>query len=157
MPFTPFHLGPGIAIKAAAPRHVSLGMFAGAQVAMDLEPAIGMLSGAATLHGITHTLPGALVVALACLPFKRLAEWVFSVSISWQQAITGTLLGTYTHVLLDSLVHHDIRPLWPLSDANPLQNLLSWHETEVLCGVLALAAIRWLPEGWRRLRAMPWR
>ncbi|MCX9158312.1 hypothetical protein OPU71_19480 [Niveibacterium sp. 24ML] len=157
MPFTVFHLGPGIALKAAAPRRLSLAMFAGAQVLMDIEPGIGMLRGAATLHGYSHTLAGALAIALLCLPFKRLAEWVFRVRISWRQAAVGALLGTFTHILLDALVHDDIRPFWPLSDANPLRGLLGWHETELLCLLLALAALRWAPHAWARLRAMPWR
>jgi membrane-bound metal-dependent hydrolase YbcI (DUF457 family) len=157
MPFTLFHIGPGVTAKTILGTRVSLSMFAGAQIAMDLEPGMGMLRNAATLHGLSHTLAGAFVVGVACLPFKGLAERVFKVSISWRVALVGTFIGTYTHILFDALVHEDIQPLWPLSDANPLRGLLGWHETEALCLMLALPALRWLPEGWRRLRAMPWR
>ena len=43
MPFTPIHLGPGLAFKAIGGRHFSLMVFGGAQVLMDLEPLIGIL------------------------------------------------------------------------------------------------------------------
>jgi membrane-bound metal-dependent hydrolase YbcI (DUF457 family) len=156
MPFTLFHLGPGIALKSLAGKRFSLAMFAGAQVAMDIEPGLAMLRGAATLHGYSHTLPGALAIALACLPFKPLAERLFGVAISLRSALAGVLLGCFSHLLLDALVHSDIRPLWPFSDRDPLQGLMSWGAVELLCVALALPALRWAPQGWRRLRAMRW-
>ena len=51
MPFTPFHMGAGLALKAMAGRHFSVLTFGMAQVAMDIEPLVGMLRGAAVLHG----------------------------------------------------------------------------------------------------------
>ena len=51
MPFTPFHMGAGLALKAMAGRHFSVLTFGMAQAAMDLEPLVGMLRGAAVLHG----------------------------------------------------------------------------------------------------------
>lgn len=58
MPFTPFHMGAGLALKAVAGRHFSVLTFGIAQVAMDIEPLVGMLRGAAVLHGPTHTYFG---------------------------------------------------------------------------------------------------
>lgn len=156
MPFTPFHLGPGIALKRLAGQHLSLSTFAGAQVLIDLEPGIGMLRGASVLHGYSHTLAGALLIALACVPLRGLAEKALKLAISARQALLGGLAGTLTHLLLDGMVHSDIRPWWPLSDANPMQDLLSWEHTEALCLLLALPALTWLPQAWRRLRATPW-
>ena len=43
MPFTPFHMGAGLALKAVAGRHFSVLTFGIAQVAMDIEPLVGML------------------------------------------------------------------------------------------------------------------
>lgn len=51
MPFTPFHWGFGAAAKAVLDRRMSLTSFALAQVAMDIEPGIGLLPGSAELHG----------------------------------------------------------------------------------------------------------
>ena len=156
MPFTLFHLGPGIALKSLAGKRFSLAMFAGSQVAMDIEPGLAMIRGAATLHGYSHTLSGALAIALSCLPFKPVAEKLFGVTISWRSALAGTLAGAFSHLLLDALVHSDIRPLWPFSDLDPLRGLMSWEAVELLCLAFALAALRWAPQGWRRLRAVRW-
>jgi hypothetical protein len=38
MPFTPLHMGPGLAIKALAGHRFSILTFGIAQVAMDVEP-----------------------------------------------------------------------------------------------------------------------
>ena len=62
MPFTPIHLGPGLAFKALGGRHFSFMVFGGAQVLMDLEPLIGILQDRDVLHGVTHTWLGALVI-----------------------------------------------------------------------------------------------
>ena len=62
MPFTPIHLGPGLAFKAMGGRHFSFMVFGGAQVLMDLEPLIGILRDRDVLHGVTHTWLGALVI-----------------------------------------------------------------------------------------------
>lgn len=67
MPFTPFHMGPGLAVKALGGRHFSVLVFGIAQVAMDIEPGIGMLRGADVLHGWTHSYAGATVIGLLVL------------------------------------------------------------------------------------------
>ncbi len=62
MPFTPFHMGPGLLVKAVAGRHFSILTFGIAQVAMDIEPLMGLMRGATVLHGPTHTYPAACVI-----------------------------------------------------------------------------------------------
>lgn len=64
MPFTPFHLGPGLAIKALGGHRISLLVFAGTQVLMDIEPLLGLLGLIDSLHGVSHSLAGALLIAL---------------------------------------------------------------------------------------------
>jgi len=154
MPFTPFHLGPGIALKRAAGDRFSLAIFAAAQVLMDIEPGIGMLRDAPILHGYSHTLAGALLIAPGRVALKGIAERVLSTRITVGQALAGALAGTLTHLLLDGIVHQDIRPWWPLTTANPMQGLLSWDHTEVLCLLLALPGLAWMREGWHRLRTI---
>jgi hypothetical protein len=56
MPFTPFHMGAALIVKPGLNRNISVITFGLAQVAMDIEPGIGMLTGADVLHGPTHTL-----------------------------------------------------------------------------------------------------
>jgi membrane-bound metal-dependent hydrolase YbcI (DUF457 family) len=149
MPFTPFHFGPGLLVKAAIPHHFSLSMFALANVAMDVEPLYRMLYRDAQLHGATHTLIGAGIIgaatALSGLAIiNHLAQWFerlhptagepFHISI--RQAWLGALLGTFSHLSMDALMHDDMQPFLPFTDANPWL-VVSWTENVYLGCVLA--------------------
>lgn len=167
MPFTPFHMGPAIAIKAAIGPRFSVLSFGIAQVAMDIEPLIGMLRGATVLHGASHTYWAALVVAAlvtvvappVCRPLLR--RWnreCAHYGMGWLQeppgwsplaVAAGAFVGTLSHVALDSVMHADITPLAPWSQANGLLGLVSIPTLHVLCtaagvlGALVWAAVRW--------------
>ncbi len=53
-----------MAIKALAGRHCSLLTFGIAQIAMDIEPLVGLIRGSEVLHGPTHTYLAALFIAI---------------------------------------------------------------------------------------------
>jgi hypothetical protein len=75
MPFTPFHMGPGVVFKALLQGSFSLIVFGWAQIVMDVQPLIVMISGAGHLHGFSHTYMGATLLALfSGLTGKYLAE-----------------------------------------------------------------------------------
>ncbi|RDZ29128.1 hypothetical protein [Lysobacter silvisoli] len=148
MPFTPIHLGPGLAFKAIGGRHFSFMVFGGAQVLMDIEPLVGILRGWPVLHGYTHTVLGALLIGLlagaigrpiseTCLRWLRLPHAPFT----WPASFAGGLIGTYSHVLLDAIMHSDMHPAWPLSAANPLLRWISVDELHLLCLGLGLAGL----------------
>jgi len=166
-------MGPGLAVKAVGGRYFSVLVFGIAQVATDIEPLIGMLRGADVLHGWTHSYVGATVIGLfvmllappLCRPILRrwnreLAHhrlgWLGSPGeIGSVAAATGALVGTYSHVVLDSIMHADITPFSPWSTANGLQGYLSigaLHSVCVAAGLLGVSV--WLITGlWqRRLR-----
>lgn len=121
MPFTPFHMGPGLAVKAVAGRHFSLMLFGFSQVAIDIEPLVHIIRGDDVLHGFTHTYVGATLVAVVALfpgrplcqflltywapsPDSRFLQWLRGPKvISWPAAIAGAFVGTYSHVFLDSI------------------------------------------------------
>lgn len=171
MPVTPFHLGPGMVLKSAGGAWFSFLAFGIAQVAMDIEPGIGMLRQAPTLHGWTHTylgatLIGAIVLALtrpigtpilrwwnAELRRNRL-DWLAGAdTIPMTAAAAGAFLGTYSHVLLDSLMHADMRPYAPFSDGNGLLGMISvgaLHGACAIAGAIGVAA--WIAIGMRRRR-----
>ena len=146
MPFTPLHLGPGLAIKAVAGQRLSFMVFGGAQVLIDIEPLLGLLGLIDSLHGITHTLPGALLIgALATVSGRpignlalRLAGW-HGPAISWASAAAGAFIGTFSHLVLDGVMHGDIAPLWPLTTLNPWRGVLSWQALHSSCLLLGLA------------------
>ena len=63
MPFTPFHMGPGIAIKALMGGSFSLMIFGWTQIVMDIQPLLVLISGEGHLHGFSHTYIGATLIA----------------------------------------------------------------------------------------------
>lgn len=171
MPFTPFHLGPGLAIKAVAGRHFSFLTFGLAQVAMDIEPLVGLVRGAERLHGPSHTylaalgIAGAVALLTPWLGRPVLRRWNREIAwarLSWLRVsedftrlsvIVGAVLGTVSHVLLDSLLYADMSPLAPWSSANPWLGLISGVTVEQGCLVAGLVGLSgWLAVAWLRGR-----
>lgn len=170
MPFTPFHLGPGCAVKAIAGNAFSLTVFGFAQVAMDVQVLVHLLRGEGVVHGISHTCLGATVIGAFSVvigrpvcqfllnwwnptPTQRFLSWLRGPRvISWPSAIVAAFLGTYSHVLLDSMVHADVEPLAPFAAGNPLLGLISFAGLHLLCvgiGVLGCLGlvVRYSVEG----------
>jgi hypothetical protein len=168
MPFTPFHMGPGCVVKAVLGRYFSLTVFGFAQVVIDLEPLVRMLRRDTTLHGISHTYLGATGVALVSLvvgrrvcqrlldswtpdPGAGLLTWLRGPrTISWPAALSGAVIGAYSHVLLDSIMHADMHPFWPFAEGNGLLGILSIENLHLVCaaagvvGCVGLAGVYWL-------------
>ena len=170
MPFTPFHMGAAMIVKPAARQHFSVLVFGIAQVAMDIEPLVGMIRDWDVLHGPSHTILGALAIGalvawlsppLCNLLLNRYKQEVSQHDLYWLQepypiskvaALTGAFYGTLSHLVLDSLMHQDIHPLAPLTSANPLMDLVSHDGVYQLCVVLGLLGTAvWL--GVKRFRA----
>lgn len=157
MPFTPFHLGAGAAFKAMGGRHFSFMVFGGAQVMMDIEPLAGLLRNSDVLHGYTHTLLGAAVigflagligrpVSVCVLSWLRIAHPPFG----WHAAFIAGWLGTFSHVVLDAIMHADMVPWWPLATGNGLLGRLTIDELHLLCvtlGLLGAVGFAWRQRG----------
>jgi len=157
MPFTPFHFGPGLAIKGLIPNQFSLTTFALANVVMDIEPAYRMWRIQTPLHGFSHTLTGALVIAAGTALLGRYAinhAWRYyqrltsegdvTFSITPLQAWLSALLATGSHLLLDAVMHEDIHPFAPLTDANPLlmtEWMLQLHLACILAAMFGMLLI----------------
>jgi hypothetical protein len=127
-----------MAVKAIAGNRFSLTMFGVAQVAMDIEPLVGIIRGSPVLHGWTHTYVGATLIGAAVLLLARplcirIVRWwnaelarhrlgwlVSSNGIGWGPAAAGAFVGTWSHVALDSIMHLDMAPLRPFAQGNGL-------------------------------------
>ena len=154
MPITPFHFGPGAAIHALAPRHVSFIAFCASNVLIDLEPLYFMLTHQDPLHRFFHTFIGASLVAI-CAVLLFLGCRSLSVRFSlpnpfkWQglgvwPVVAGAFAGTYSHIVLDSIMHFDITPLAPFSSANPFLFAVSIDALHWFCfvaGVIGLGVL----------------
>jgi hypothetical protein len=157
MPFTPFHFGPGAAIKAAIPSCFSFTLFCFAQVVTDCETAYYMVRHEYPLHRWMHTYAGATAVALFCIVVGRpicqsfLRGWrdwpeapfkpYFPVSgqISLPSAIIAAFAGTYSHVFFDSILHPDVEPFQPWSSYNPSFGMIGPFALHGLCVLLGVA------------------
>lgn len=139
MPFTPYHMGPGIVVKALLQSSFSLMVFGWSQIVMDIQPLLVLISGEGHLHGFSHTFVGATLLAMvAGLTGKYLAEIGLRiigidshqrVSIAWWVAFLSAFIGTYSHVLLDAIMHADVEPFFPVTTVN---DFLGWVSVSML-------------------------
>lgn len=154
-------------IKPAAMQNFSVLTFGIAQVAMDIEPGLGMLLGWQVLHGPSHTIAGALVIALLVIwvspaickfilsrynaeVLHYQQDWLLEPGdVSRTAVLSGAFIGTLSHIALDSLMHHDMHPLAPFSQTNPLIDLISHDGVYQLCVALGVLGILvWLMRKW---------
>ena len=155
MPVTPFHFGPGLFIKSVLSKRFSFRVFIMANVVTDVEPLYFMLTRQYPLHRFTHTYLGATLVAIGCIivgrPIcSRLTEiWnglfeglkIANDKIETPALILGAFAGTYSHVLLDSLMHRDLRPFYPWNSSNGLLHALSYEQIHLFCVLAGLGGL----------------
>ena len=157
MPFTPFHFGPGLLIKSLLSRWFSFRVFFLAQIVIDLETLVRLFNGMRPVHGLLHSFFGSTIAAgitiLLVKPVFRAASGVhqmFEVVRREEPAFTPpaffvvcvtALIGAWSHVVLDSVMHRDVAPFHPFSQDNPFLDRLSLttlHQGCVLAGVVGL-------------------
>jgi hypothetical protein len=141
VPFTPFHMGPGLLVKALLQGSFSLMVFGWAQIIMDVQPLVVLLTGEGHVHGFSHTYVGATVIGVgSALTGKYAAELGLRLTgqdrylpIRWPVAMVSAFIGSFSHVLLDSLMHADIEPFAPFMLNNPLLGFLSVEALHEFC------------------------
>ncbi len=149
MPFTPLHMGPGILIKAIMQGSFSLMVFGWAQIIMDIQPLFVLITGEGHLHGFSHTLIGATLLALfSIITGKYLSEYGLillristesnPVKIKWRVVYISAFIGTYSHVFLDAIMHSDVQPYYPFLQRNVFWQLISLSELHQFCFYSAL-------------------
>ena len=140
MPFTPFHMGPGILVKGLLQGSFSLMVFGWSQIIMDLQPLWVLLVGHGHLHGFSHTFVGCSLIAIfSAVSGKYLGEFglrlirfsrpISHVTISWPVAVLSAFFGGVSHVFLDGIMHSDVQPFYPFVLNNPF---LEWMSVEHL-------------------------
>ena len=55
------------------------------------------------------------------------------VVLSWKVTFISAFIGSYSHVALDSIMHSDINPFYPLEISNNLLYLLSHQQLHIFC------------------------
>ncbi len=152
MPFTPFHLGPALAIGLPLRRWIHAPTFIIASVAVDVEPLLVLVLGLSyPLHGYLHTFLGAAILGLAIAYAMYLLEGVFAklwrgllledeACRSVKRFIIAGISGTELHVLLDAPLYTDIKPLYPYTH-NPFFNPSLANAIYGLCLYAGIAGI----------------
>src|ERR1035437_9399431 len=86
MPFTPIHMGVGMAAKAVAQKHFSIVVFGLTQIAFDLEVLWRLARHDYPLHTFWHTYLGATIIAVVLTVIgKPISQWIKSI---WNRVAT---------------------------------------------------------------------
>jgi len=151
MPVTPFHFGPGLALKGVAAPAFSWSAFVAAQILIDCETLYHVIRREYPLHGFFHSFIGAtaagVVAAVLFLVGARvLAIWfprfvapLFAPTVAARGEISslgvlvGGVSGGLTHTVLDGIMHPDVRPFMPWSDYNPFLGLIGLTQLHLGC------------------------
>jgi len=162
MPFTPFHLGPGLFFEMIFLKYLDFFAFLLGNVILDIEPFFVVLYNfkypyrSYPHHAFFHTILGAFLVsvltaiildefqqkiqkaALKHLPSEF--EKILSNTSSFPKIFFSVFLGTLLHLLFDSFMHYDVLPFWPFH-FNPLLRLISPLQNYLLCIIFGILGI----------------
>lgn len=116
-------------------------VFGWAQIIMDIQPLVVILTGEGHLHGFSHNYIGATLIGLgSALTGKYAAEFGLRLigearflPISWPVTIISAFIGSYSHVLLDSVMHADVEPFAPFLLSNPFLGFVSIEVLHKFC------------------------
>lgn len=133
MPFTLYHLGPGILLGLPLRKIIHAPTFILANIILDIEPLLVLILNLHyPLHGYLHTFLAAIPVGIALgytmhilekllQPLYKLLLLETENTLNLKSFIIAGPLGTTLHILLDAPLYEDIKPFYP-STINPLYN-----------------------------------
>ena len=156
-------MGPGMLIKSLLHGSFSLMIFGWSQILMDLQPLFAMITNEDKLHGFSHTFLGAAFIAIiAVLTGKHLSEFGLRITgysysnkpikIFWFVAFFSAFIGTYSHVVLDAIMHSDVEPYYPFSITNNFLSILSvqlLHEFCIYSGLIGGGIFYYIQYLWK--------
>jgi membrane-bound metal-dependent hydrolase YbcI (DUF457 family) len=146
MPFTPYHFGPALIIKGIFRTRFCLISFALSQIIIDLESLYHLIFHNWPIHCFLHSYLGASIVIFITIFLAKLILALLQQSVSWRAIIFASIVGSYSHVFLDSIMHSDIRPFYPIFESNALLRIISLpllHDICIYSGIFGLIIIVW--------------
>lgn len=144
MPFTLYHLGPGLLFGLFLFRYIDFPTFLVANIIVDIEPFLVLTFNLQyPLHGFFHSYLGGTFVALILVAIMSktgnslsplISVLKLEQKLSFNSIISASLIGVYLHIFLDSFLYTDIKPVYPF-DYNPLlsQNMFIGSEIYLFC------------------------
>lgn len=150
MPFTFFHLGPGLFFGFLLFRYINFPTFLIANIIPDIEPFLVLLLNLdQPLHGLSHSFAGGSIVAIILvLLMSKLDKYIqdlagifklrqdFSTKSIW----IASFSGIYLHILFDSPLYRDIKPFYPFG-FKPFFGIVSGLDIYILCTLLFVAGV----------------
>ena len=150
MPFTPYHLGPGLLLGVVLFPFVDISTMMIASVILDLEPlAVILLGFPSPLHGFFHSYLGATLVAIVLSfviwPMRKTLNSIVSLfglkqESSLRHILPASFIGVYSHVFLDSFIYSEMNPFFPLI-GNPFIGILMVSDVYNCCIYLGLLGL----------------
>jgi len=131
MPFTPYHLGPALAVGLPLRRYLHAPTFILGNIVLDLEGFAVIFFGLSyPLHGYLHTVLFAIVVGLLLgmamyalekpmQPLYRKIQLETGKPLKLPSFLLAGVLGALLHVLFDAFLYSEMQPFFPLT-LNPL-------------------------------------
>jgi hypothetical protein len=150
-------------VKAAAPRQFSMAAYTLSQIVIDIESGYYMLHHASPVHRQAHTFALGGLIGLACgLIVSKVGTWLarprdvvpeaLAAEYRLPVAVVSGIFGGMFHSVLDGIMHADIRPFRPFTQANPLYGLVSVQILYLFCIVTGLVGAALLLAWQRRPR-----
>ena len=150
MPFTPYHLGPALLMGVIFFPFIDIIAILVGSIILDIEPFLILTIGSGQpLHGISHTYLVATIVALLTTGiiwalrgplYEILSIFRINQEPSIKKIGMSSILGTYSHVLMDSFLYPEMNPLFPIL-GNPFLGLVSAaliYQFCFYCGIAGL-------------------
>lgn len=152
MPLTPFHLGPALLLGLLFFKRINFPTFIIANIILDIEPLIVLVLGLNyPLHGFLHSFLGASIVAIVLSlvvigadekVWRLMSFFKLEQKPSPKSILLASFSGAYLHILFDSPLYADIKPLFPIT-VNPLYNssVFAGFEIYSFCVILFVLGI----------------
>jgi membrane-bound metal-dependent hydrolase YbcI (DUF457 family) len=152
VPFTPFHLGPALVIGIILIYYIDFPTLLVASVILDIEPFLVLLLDLNyPLHGFFHSFLGGTIIILLLSffmfkirPILNPITDFFKIEqkSSFLNILTASIIGIYSHILLDAPLYSDMQPFFPLN-FNPFLNASGVPEITIylFCAYCFIAAI----------------
>lgn len=146
MPLTPFHWSI-VLFGLLFLSHFYIPALAISSVIMDFEPFYYIFispNPEGTLHGFFHTYLGATIIAVLVgfilVKTRKHIDNIMEMLKTGQKNIPdkliyfSSLFAAWSHIFLDSLMHTDMRPFWPIA-TNPLLGLIEPEKIYLITGL----------------------
>ena len=150
MPFTPYHVGPALLISFLLYPLLDVPTFVIASIILDVEPLlIIFLDLPGPLHGPFHSLTVSVLAALGFAAimhgFRRITGPIVVArrlpqNPTFRDLIKTSVIGVWSHVLLDAFLYPEVQLLYPLP-GNPLLGLVPYAAVTNFCVASFVASL----------------